>query len=739
MTNPNNSQQIVQIISTGNISNQWQPHAGLEVSELLQHLNVPQTALRQSSIDILSQCVNPNSNSGNSTGIVIGNVQSGKTMSFTTVAALARDNNFQLIVVITGTSKPLFNQSSDRLERDLRLNTRPDRKWVMLRNPQVQVSLHTIQPILDDWADTNVPNSTCRTILITVMKHAKHLGNLTQIFNQLPLQGVPILIIDDEADQAGLNTKVKQGNESTIYRQLLALRNTIPLHTYLQYTATPQAPLLINLIDQLSPKFTELLIPGANYTGGEAFFLDHPHLVETIPENDIPSDENELTGPPDSLLKAMALFYLGVAAGMEEDRNQDGIGNRSMLVHPSQKTMDHKQFFNWVRQTRQNWLDILDPKLSHPDYHQVLDGFKLAYDDLATNVSNIPSFTGLCKHLHRAIRKTVVREVNASDGPTPKINWRDHYSWILVGGQAMDRGYTVEGLTVTYMPRGIGVGNADTVQQRARFFGYKGEYLGYCRIFLEHKARETYTDYVKHEKDIRERLIEFKSTGQSLDKWKRAFFLDEKLKACRDNVLSLDYMRIHEDFSNKWYFPKAPHVSKPAYMANRTIVDAFIQKLNLIPDLGHPKRTQATKHEVDDAVDASKAFNELLVPFILTTSSDSTRHTGFLIQIGKYIQDHPSEKCVVYVMSKGYQRERTLEANDELNQKILFQGAQPDKATKTAKYPGDREKKEVDKLTIQIYLLTLKRPDGSTEQGVPVIVVWVPSKMSAGVYSQDHV
>ena len=62
---------------------------------------------------------------------------------------------------------------------------------------------------------------------------------------------------------------------------------------------------------------------------------------------------------------------------------------------------------------------------------------------------------------------------------TPQINWGQSYSWILVGGQAMDRGFTVEGLTVTYMPRNLGIGNADTVQQRARFFGYKRAFLGH--------------------------------------------------------------------------------------------------------------------------------------------------------------------------------------------------------------------------------------------------------------------
>jgi hypothetical protein len=86
------------------------------------------------------------------------------------------------------------------------------------------------------------------------------------------------------------------------------------------------------------------------------------------------------------------------------------------------------------------------------------------------------------------MRETSYEQVNATAGQTPRIDWGQSYGWLLVGGQAMDRGITVEGLTVTYMPRGRGVNNADTIQQRARFFGYKRRYLGFCRVYLEQGA-----------------------------------------------------------------------------------------------------------------------------------------------------------------------------------------------------------------------------------------------------------
>src|SRR5690349_13721718 len=97
------------------------------------------------------------------------------------------------------------------------------------------------------------------------MKNHRHLSNLIEVLSRLRLERVPALVIDDEADQAGLNTLVRQGDESTTYQRLVALRACLPHHTYLQYTATPQAPLLINLIDVLSPAFAQVLTPGDDY------------------------------------------------------------------------------------------------------------------------------------------------------------------------------------------------------------------------------------------------------------------------------------------------------------------------------------------------------------------------------------------------------------------------------------------------------------------------------------------
>jgi len=133
--------EMIEIIQSGQHENtRWTPSVGPETLALLEHLKLPEqnkTTLQNEAVSVLSRCIPPSISSGQDTGLVIGYVQSGKTMSFTTVAALARDNGYRLIIVITGTTVNLFKQSSDRLQRDLRI-PRADRKWQFFSNPKAK-------------------------------------------------------------------------------------------------------------------------------------------------------------------------------------------------------------------------------------------------------------------------------------------------------------------------------------------------------------------------------------------------------------------------------------------------------------------------------------------------------------------------------------------------------------------------------------------------------------------------
>ncbi len=719
----------------------WRPMVGDETRALLRTAAPPESHDRiiQSACSILSKGVSPWAAAGHETGLVIGHVQSGKTLSFETVTALARENLYPIVVVIAGTTIPLFNQSSSRLERDLRLAERPDRKWQLFKfngDVQQESMLNAMRGVLADWADGAVPDSDKKTVLITVMKHHGWLDQLRQLLQRLDLRAKPTLIIDDEADQASLNTQVNSGNQSTTYRRINELRAAIPHHTFLQYTATPQAPLLINIIDALSPNFVEVLIPGDGYIGGRDFFIDLMAThVRTIPPQDVPTQANVLTEPPQSLLEALRLFMVGMAAHLVVHGDRS---HRSMLVHPSHRTAPHHDFFVWVQQVFNNWQRILTLPADDPDHRDLIADFGVAYDDLSQTVEDLPAFERIRGQLLRAFRNTTVMEINATPGKTPTVPWRNGLGWILVGGQAMDRGFTIEGLTVTYMPRGIGVGNADTVQQRGRFFGYKREYVGYCRVFLEAGVMAAFHDYVEHEEEIRAQLEDYQRRGQPLSGWKRAFILSGALRPTRQNVLDLDYMRGR--FSSQWFEPKYLLVGQDIADSNRTSVERFLAGLALAPDEGDQRRTDTQRHNVALDVSLRSVVSNLLIDYRLTELRDSQHFTGLLLQLSRALDRDPDERCTIFQMSQGRPRERAVTTKDGKIVSQLFQGANPSTgADQGSIYPGDRQIRTGDRVTLQIHKLNLT--DGTNgpviARDVMVLGVWVPRRLGASWLVQD--
>lgn len=715
----------------------WVPLRGPEVRDLLAHLRLDDQSterLADEATNILSKCLPPRGTAESTTGLVLGYVQSGKTMSFTTVAALARDNSFPMVIVVTGISTPLLDQSTRRLEQDLCLQE--NRKWRLFRNPK-PADRQSIADVLADWRDGRLPEHRRKTVLITVLKQTTNLRNLIRVLEQLDLATLPVLVIDDEADQAGLNTRVGQDTPSTTYQRLVALRQNLPHHAYLQYTATPQAPLLINIIDVLSPQFVDLLTPGPDYVGGPTFFVEQRNLVRVIPANEIPPRTTPPQEVPPSLVTALRLFFLGVAAGFTLGEDRPPRRNRSMLVHPSRETTGHGQFYHWITQIMQQWREVLTLPPDDPERLNFVETFRPDYQDLAGTVPDLPSFDALAVELEYSIRHTMVLEVNAKP-VTPQPDWRDSYSWILVGGQAMDRGYTVEGLTVTYMPRDMGVGNADTIEQRARFFGYKRRYLGYCRVFLESGVRDAFQFYVEHEADIRRRLEEHRDTGRPLSEWRRAFFMDSSLRPTRRQVLNLDYRQ--DTVSDDWFWPKVPHGTPELLEANRATVSNFNQQLTWSESPGDPRRTPEQVHLIAGEVPLRRAYEDLLIPLRLTDARDSQIFTGLLLQVKAYLDDnHEGATCTIYQMSHGNNRLRSVDEEDEIP--TLFQGANyADAAHRDMVYPGDERERGLQGVTIQVHTLEVRQPGRGNiiARNVPTVAVWVPGDMARDWLVQER-
>lgn len=686
---------------------------------------------------ILGRCLPPTEEAGRETGLVVGYVQSGKTMSFETVISLARDNGYGLVVVLAGTKNNLRDQSEDRLKKDLGIEDGDN--WYHYSNPTTTNSKRQIEDKINAWIKKPLKKAT----LITVLKHGNHLENLATLLKRIDLTKVPSLIIDDESDQASLNTnaakirrgKVKPTEMSTTYERICSLRSVLPHHSYLQYTATPQANLLLAQTDLLNASFAELVTPGDAYTGGKAFFGTNKSLICDIPPDEVPSLTNKLSASPRSLTSALRYFLLACAHhAITKEPKKDR--NRSMMIHPAMETSSHDIYLDWIGKSYRTLKKTVEREYEK-DINAVIRRFDNEYKSLK---KTFPAIKPLDK-LIEAMVEDVFNElnpvlVNGTKDAEKKIDWKSTPYWILVGGAKLDRGYTVEGLCVTYMPRPLGVSPAaDTLQQRARFFGYKRAYLGLCRVFLQENVSKAFTEYVEHEEFVREALI--KSRGKSLSEWRRDFVLTSMLKPTRPNVVGLETKRIPAD---GWMVPDVLHRDADGIKDNRILFKNLLQKWET--QFGKRVNTAAIErfksakaqsaHYVIEAIPLTSVLEDFLLDIKVKDPSDAEEHSAMLIAITAILSATPDLVVDVYLMNNLVAGYRSRRAGRGVGNSHLFAPINQ-YFSQSAGTINDRTFCSPDRISLQLRKFDLgqeaREASNADIKDVPWFALNIPSKL----------
>lgn len=660
---------------------------------------------KKESLSILADCTNPNSADPQSiTNLVVGYVQSGKTMSFTGVSALAGDNGFRVIIYFAGNKTNLLEQTTKRLAKDLINDGKNRLLYKLHENP-------TTKEI--DKIANELQISTRPTILITVLKHHKYIKQLSDIFKSQRikdfLRNAGVLIIDDEADQASLNGYAYKNSQSedweedeytTTYKRIVELRNVLPNHSYIQYTATPQGPLLISIMDLLSPKHHTVLTPGKNYTGGKCFFKENPSLIlEIKPEETYNSRENDLHEPPPSLITALKLHILSVAIIVYAQRKE---GFLSMMIHADKEQDASEKFHNWVSAIMNGWTDTFNLNKNDIAYNDLLSEFKEAYEEAireyAKHDESHPQFSEIVEFIPDIIKETNIELIisrNKKQGEHKEIQWKNTSSHILVGADMLNRGFTVENLATTYMPRyTIGKSNADTIQQRCRFFGYKRNYLWSCRVFLPLDVQLEYAEYVEHEEEMRKWLKE----NEHLEDVERLLLLSDSFNATRRNILS---KKIVTYKLNGWR-------KMNAFQLN-SIEDNKVVVMRLFAD--HEKEfIPCQKYDTDDRNHRYLKLNvgeaiQFLSDFKFQNMPDAARKQA-TVRYLKYLAEKETISFV-YIIQMAYQglpRERKFDPETEKISSELFSGRSP-KGKDV--YPGDKEIRYEDSICFQIHYIKL--------------------------------
>jgi hypothetical protein len=543
--------------------------------------------------DILGKCINPNNFEKinlDSTGLVVGQVQSGKTLSMTAVSALAMDNGFGIVIVMSGAVSPLSFQTAERIAEELegrrviKIINNPREDWSEEENKE------KIKNFCDNFNDEEFDLKEKKTLIIITHKNPSRINDISTIFEDLKnyLYKIPTLIIDDECDHHSLNSKdslnditkltpkkrlkrlekheiyeIREndtwesiaeihgstsdklisinriedeklptvGNlillveqETITFEEIIKLRSVFLFHTYLGYTATPQALDLIDTANFLKPSFPHILPPGNNYTGLNFFFpkntdpekFDHikSHHIKFIEDeiDDLVSD-NDL---PPSLNEAIQVFLIGVACGRMNKDHDDKKLNRTMIIHPHSETTQHRQFKKFTNSILESFKNGLINK-DDVAYKEIKDELKITFEKFKkeTPKINLPNFDdNFIKEIKMACAETEVIEFNARETRIKTIKWKDNYSRILVGGVGLERGYTVKGLTVSYLSRRLGGKQEDTILQRARFFGYHNKYQEFIQVYLKRDLQDYYRQISEINSNFLNDLNEFIKTGK---------------------------------------------------------------------------------------------------------------------------------------------------------------------------------------------------------------------------------
>jgi hypothetical protein len=691
--------------------------------------------LRNSTCDILNYC-NPHDATSNvpTTHLVVGYVQSGKTMSFTSLIELALDNHYKIVIVFAGITSNLLSQTDDRLGEDLVCGNDKNYKYFKIhKNPnsdKVSEILRTLK--LKD-----------SIVVINVLKHPTRISNVAKVFAdpliQSALKNETALIIDDEADQASLNnfgrvnSKKDDGQDyqmSSTYESILELRNLLPGNSYVQYTATTQANIQINTTDMLSPKTHTLLTPGRGYCGGKLFFGVGEEgkrfgnsLIKEIPSEEVfNAKENPLDSIPGSLKYALMLHAWAVVINT---RYYDNVSQLSMMVHTDVSLQWNSIFYNWINETLKEWSDIFDSTGFGIKKYKLENDLKEAFSE-ATRLyddQNL-SYESLKDYVPEVLNDTKVYLTTGDTNDMEELDWKQYTSNILVGAQMLNRGFTVKNLTTTYMPRyTTGITNADTIEQRCRFFGYKEKYIRSCRVFLPKISIDNYTHYIESEEELRSIM----ATTKSLQECGRKILSYPKLNPTRKNVLPVSVVTSKltgmKDFS--------PYNNQQMMSYNLHIIDALI---DMNKEGIKPFSRFQYNYSDYDAI-GYRRHRSFRIPIGLAVgflgrlqfgNSSDIMLRGATVRYLTYLNESGSIKDIeVVIMSEGKYKSRTLDVNTKSLTSNLFNG--PSASGEGTYYLGDKAMYANDTITIQLHHLSFENLQGLKTGS---IAIYYPSNLS---------
>jgi hypothetical protein len=483
---------------------------------------------------ILGQLVDPISSQFDIRGLVLGFVQSGKTASFTALIAKAADVGYRLIIVLSGIDNGLRKQTQIRLKKEL--IGYPDSRAGAVRLPPMGHQWHefTREELDGDFRPGFANHAALQgsqPVLLVVKKNGSVLRRLMRWLDDAPdivRRTIPLLMIDDEADQASVDTRGTYQTEdgplptdyespSVINGLIRELLNKFSKRAYVAYTATPFANILIPH-DTFDPRSTQDLYPRDfivdlpkpdGYFGAEELFgrvdastgqvFEGLNVIKNVSDEDLQFLDSG-TLPP--ALDAALIDFVLAGAG----RLQRGQGHlpATMLVHTSQRILDQNLLCG---QVNGRFAELRDEWRYHRN-HGIRERLQLRWEtDFRTltrsrNLDRDVSFDAIEGHVGPFFESVVVREINSETGDVLDYENEPSLKAIAVGGNRLSRGLTLEGLMVSFFVRRSVT--YDTLMQMGRWFGFRPGYEDLTRIYTTSELQSWFRDLAQVEQQLRD-------------------------------------------------------------------------------------------------------------------------------------------------------------------------------------------------------------------------------------------
>ncbi len=519
-------------------------------------------------------------------GLVMGSVQSGKTANYTGLIAKAIDAGYKMVIILTGVHNSLRSQTQIRVndelvgydsEKAFRMEDLSFRRigvsrlFPSHRNPEVGI-LQTLTTS-DEKGDfkkiiaERANYSPSLPYILVIKKHVSILKNLVDWAGyatgekdesgRLRIPNIPLLVIDDECDQASVNTKKvvidpdtgevdEECDPTTTNKRIRELLSTFDKSAYIGYTATPYANVFIRP-DKKHPKYGEDLFPRNfifnipqpdSYIGASKLFGfkdSDPEAITPLPLlGELVEDsagifpakhkkDLEVAQLPESLKSAIREFVIACAVKRERvTRNP----HNTMLIHVTRFTLVQNRIHDLVTQEIRSLRGRINN--SSDDLKDLRELWEQKYMPVSKEMQDdykdiiVHKWEDVVKHLPEMVRRIKVKAINGTskdallykefeDSANKKkergeeVPWEDTGAHVIaIGGDKLSRGLTLEGLTTSYYLRPSTM--ADTLMQMGRWFGYRPGYLDLCRTYTTLEISTFFKQIAKAELDLRKQF-----------------------------------------------------------------------------------------------------------------------------------------------------------------------------------------------------------------------------------------